>query len=66
MYVLDTDKLSLLFAGHPRVLRRQTAVPSSEIAITIVNAHRDTAGTLRLPSEGRLRRGVTAGPGLAG
>jgi tRNA(fMet)-specific endonuclease VapC len=36
MYVLDTDILSLLFAGHPPVLRRQTTVPPSEIAITIV------------------------------
>src|SRR5437867_12467719 len=36
MYVLDTDILSLLFAGHPPVLGRQTTVPSSEIAITIV------------------------------
>lgn len=37
MFVLDTDTLSLLFAGHPRVLRRQASVPSAEIAITIVS-----------------------------
>lgn len=37
MFVLDTDTLSLLFAGHPRVLRRQATIPSSEIAITIVS-----------------------------
>lgn len=36
MYVLDTDTLTLLFAGDPRVLGRRDAVPSSEIAITIV------------------------------
>ena len=37
MFVLDTDTLSLLFAGHPHVLRRQATVPSAEIAITIVS-----------------------------
>ena len=36
MNVLDTDTLTHLFAGHPRVLARQALVPSSEIAITIV------------------------------
>jgi tRNA(fMet)-specific endonuclease VapC len=36
MYVLDTDILTLLFAGHPRVLSRRDHVPSSEIAITVV------------------------------
>jgi tRNA(fMet)-specific endonuclease VapC len=35
MYVLDTDMLTHLFAGHPRVLARQAVVPSSEIAITV-------------------------------
>jgi tRNA(fMet)-specific endonuclease VapC len=36
MYILDTDTLSLLFENDPRVLARKDAVPSSEIAITIV------------------------------
>jgi tRNA(fMet)-specific endonuclease VapC len=36
MYVLDTDILSLLFAGHPRVVSRRATVPSSEIATTVV------------------------------
>lgn len=36
MYVLDTDTLTFLFAGNPRVLAHRDAVPSSEIAITIV------------------------------
>lgn len=36
MYILDTDTLSLLFAGHPRVLSRQNTINSSEIAITII------------------------------
>ncbi len=37
MFVLDTDTLSLLFAGHPRVLGRQASTPSAEIATTIVS-----------------------------
>jgi tRNA(fMet)-specific endonuclease VapC len=37
MFVLDTDTLSLLFAGHSRVLARQATIPSTEIAITIVS-----------------------------
>src|SRR5581483_12043540 len=36
MFVLDTDILTLLFAGHPRVLSRRDLVPSAEIAITVV------------------------------
>lgn len=36
MYILDTDILSFLFAGHPRILARQQSVPSSEIAISII------------------------------
>jgi tRNA(fMet)-specific endonuclease VapC len=37
MFVLDTDILTLLFAGHPQVLRRRATVPSAEIAITVVS-----------------------------
>jgi tRNA(fMet)-specific endonuclease VapC len=36
MYLLDTDALTLVFAGHPRVGERRATVPSSEIAISIV------------------------------
>jgi tRNA(fMet)-specific endonuclease VapC len=36
MYILDTDTLTFLFAGHPRVLAHRDAVASSEIAITII------------------------------
>jgi tRNA(fMet)-specific endonuclease VapC len=36
MYILDTDILTLLFAGHSRVLEKRGVVPASEIAITIV------------------------------
>ena len=37
MLVLDTDILTLLFAGHPRVMSRRDRVPSGEIAITVVS-----------------------------
>jgi tRNA(fMet)-specific endonuclease VapC len=36
MYVLDTDTLSLVFQGHPRVAARHSTVPTSEIAIAVV------------------------------
>jgi tRNA(fMet)-specific endonuclease VapC len=37
MFVLDTDILTLLFAGHPQVLRRRDHVPSTDIATTVVS-----------------------------
>jgi tRNA(fMet)-specific endonuclease VapC len=37
MFVLDSDTLTLLFLGHPRVTSRRQTVPSSEIAITVVS-----------------------------
>jgi tRNA(fMet)-specific endonuclease VapC len=37
MFVLDTDILTLLFAGHPRVVSRRDNVSSSDIAITVVS-----------------------------
>jgi tRNA(fMet)-specific endonuclease VapC len=37
MFVLDTDILTLLFAGHPGVLSRRERIPSADIATTVVN-----------------------------
>ncbi len=37
MFALDTDILTLLFAGHPRVISRRDRVPSKDIAITVVS-----------------------------
>jgi tRNA(fMet)-specific endonuclease VapC len=34
--VLDTDTLSLVFKGHPRVTSRRDTVPAGEVAIAIV------------------------------
>ncbi len=36
MFILDTDILTLLFEGHPRVLSRRGHVSSAEIATTII------------------------------
>jgi tRNA(fMet)-specific endonuclease VapC len=37
MFVLDTDILTLLFAGHSRVVSRRDHVPSADIATTVVS-----------------------------
>lgn len=37
MFVLDTDILTLLFAGHPRVLSRNDRVSSRDIGTTVVS-----------------------------
>src|SRR5271157_5997583 len=37
MYILDTDILTLLFAGHARVLRQRDHVPSADIETTVVS-----------------------------
>jgi tRNA(fMet)-specific endonuclease VapC len=36
MHILDTDTLSLVFAGHAKVASRRDKVPAEEIAITII------------------------------
>lgn len=37
MFVLDTDTLTLLFMGHPRVTARRQSIPSSDIAISVIS-----------------------------
>lgn len=37
MFILDSDTLTLLFLGHPRVNARRHTVPASEIAITVIS-----------------------------
>ena len=36
MFILDTDTLTLLFQGHPRLTARRDTVPSAEIAISVI------------------------------
>ena len=57
MFVLDTDILTLLFAGHPQVLRRRSTVPSAEIAITIVSYIQSLQGRFQFLLEGGYGRG---------
>jgi tRNA(fMet)-specific endonuclease VapC len=36
MYLLDTDILTLIYAGHPKVLERRQTVPNDQIVITLI------------------------------
>jgi tRNA(fMet)-specific endonuclease VapC len=45
-YVLDTDHLSLLQRSHSAVIGHLSAIPASEIAITIVTAEEQPRGWL--------------------
>jgi tRNA(fMet)-specific endonuclease VapC len=47
MFVLDTDNLTLLFAGHPRVVSQRDSVPSANIAITVVSYIESLQGRFR-------------------
>lgn len=44
LYVLDTDHLTLLRKGHADVVRRVTAMPPSDIAITIISIEEQFRG----------------------
>lgn len=46
LYVLDTDHLSLLQRGHPRVLARLAAIPIAQRAVTIITADEQLQGRL--------------------
>jgi tRNA(fMet)-specific endonuclease VapC len=48
LYVLDTDHLSLLQRGHPRVLARLTTVPVDQRAVTIISADEQLQGRLAM------------------
>jgi tRNA(fMet)-specific endonuclease VapC len=38
LYVVDTDHLSLVLRGHPKIRDRLTATPPEQVAITIITA----------------------------
>ena len=46
LYALDTDHLSLILRGHPKVRERLTAVPPEEVVITIITAEEQLRGRL--------------------
>ncbi len=43
-YILDTDTLSLLQQGHPRVSQRCGARPSTDLAITVISVEEQLSG----------------------
>jgi predicted nucleic acid-binding protein len=44
VYILDTDILSLLQRGHPKVLAQVTAHPQQSIAITVISVDEQLSG----------------------
>ncbi len=55
LWILDTDHFSLFQRGYPQVRRRVNAVPSEDMAITIVTAEEQLYGRLN-----RIRRAESA------
>jgi len=48
LYLLDTDHLSLLQRGHPRILARLAAIPLAQRAVTIITVDEQIQGRLAL------------------
>ncbi len=46
LYVLDTDHLSLILRGHPKIHDHLTTIPAREISITIITAEEQLRGRL--------------------
>ena len=46
LYVLDTDHLSLLQRGHPRLLAHLASVPLAQRAVTIISADEQLQGRM--------------------
>ena len=44
MYVFDTDHFSLLRHGHKEIVKRLTAIPVDELAITVVTVEEQLSG----------------------
>jgi tRNA(fMet)-specific endonuclease VapC len=55
LWILDTDHFSLFQRGYPQVRRRVNAIPSEDIAITIVTTEEQFYGRLN-----RIRRAESA------
>ena len=53
LYVLDTDHLSLILRGHPKIRERLTAIPPEQIAITIITVEEQLRGRLAQLSKAR-------------
>lgn len=46
LYALDTDHLSLILRGHPKIRERLTAISPEQVAITIITAEEQLRGRL--------------------
>jgi tRNA(fMet)-specific endonuclease VapC len=46
LYALDTDHLSLILRGHPKIHQRLTAISPEQVAITIITAEEQLRGRL--------------------
>lgn len=57
LHALDTDHLSLILRGHPKIRERLTAIPPEQIAITIITAEEQLRG--RLAQVSRATTGET-------
>ena len=44
LYVFDTDHVSLLRHGHPRVVARAAQVPANELAMTVISIEEQVSG----------------------
>jgi tRNA(fMet)-specific endonuclease VapC len=56
LYILDTDSLTLLHAGHPQVRQRYSLIEAADVAITVISVEEQLDGwyiRLRRPHRSR-------------
>ena len=53
LYALDTDHLSLIHRGHPRIRERLSIIPPEQVTITIITAEEQLRGRLAQVSKAR-------------
>lgn len=53
-YILDTDTLSLLQQGHPKVLQQCRARPPADLAITVISVEEQLSGWYTVLRRARL------------
>ena len=46
LYALDTDHLSLILRGHPRIRERLSTIPPEQVTITIITVEEQLRGRL--------------------
>ena len=53
LYSLDTDHLSLILRGNPKIRERLAAIPPEQIAITVITVEEQLRGRLAQVSKAR-------------